>query len=1078
MGKSQTDRAVIDLVINGQQSKTSLKEIGLEATRARSALLKMREADDPAAYKAALAEHNKLKDSYRQMKARIDDTSTAWSRFKANTASTMAGIVGGNVVTTTLSAIVGSVGKAITSYREFNAASQELSAVTGATGKDLEYLNQQAARTGPSVGKSGAEMLEAYKLMASAKPELLAQKELLVQTTQAALTLAQAGKIDLAQATSVTAESLNQFGASADQANRFINVIAAGAKEGSAEIVDMGVALKNTGTVAAAQGVSFEQTNAVLQSLSTIALKGGEAGTQLRNVLLTLGAGSDDTNPRVVGLEKALENLGKKNLSTAEMTKLFGKENITAAQHIIAHRGEIAELTTKITGTQEAFSQAATNNKSLDHQLEIFWARVEGLAVSLGTSLIPAFTQVVEWATSLTNVLNSAVTPASDAAAMAFQDQKTKVMELNQSLTPLLTRHDQLTAKTILTKDEQTELKKIVGEVANIVPSAVTEFDKYGNALGINTEKAREFIRVQQSMLKVKNEEAIRTQTAALKDDENQLAENLAYRKKATTGAWDVIQATQDELRELDAANRKLSETIEGRKALLKDLRGENLKVPTITPTGTPKASTGGPDGKGGGKPSGPSEDEKKEAEKAKRLADEKKKANADAILATQNLKAKATKDDRERELAQAEFEAEQERKRLKESKAGATQKAAWMKAIEDKLLVDKSEIEEKYTKKQLEEQEKQLENLRKAAEEELELKKKIKLAEITMAVANGDMTKEEGEKAKLNAEQAFLEAKKILNEAHYQSLLDLYKDFTDKQTAIAESKKMDSDKLEGEITTNQADQVVARKAITQSEIDADKEKAKQEEQTAKNTHDTKKKIFNDSVVVIKEFFNENTAIYKAAMIAQQAWALGEVAINYSRAVMASIASASSIPFPGNILAIAKSLALPTLQAAAAVANIRSQKFDSPTFADGGFTGLQDMDGAPSGFIDGPTRFNLGRRSYIAGEAGREFVISNKSLRNPVVADFARIMDSAQKTGNYSQLAMSGGAPSAIPTATAAPASSNSDMSNQLLMQLIAEQQTTREVMKAFAQRPIMQNYRLREQFDDNIQEARDSNKL
>jgi TP901 family phage tail tape measure protein len=282
-------------------------------------------------------------------------------------------------------------------FTEFEDAAQDLSAITGLVGKDLEYLKDQAKKTGPEFGMTAAEMLNAYKTMGSAKPELLAQKEALADITKEAIILAKAGKIDLTDAAKSTAESLNQFGAKADQARRFINVMAAGAKEGAAEISEMSSSLKASGTVAKAAGVSFEQTNAVLQSLSTIALKGEQSGTQFKNMLIKLMSGAAETNPQIVGLDKALENLGKQNLSTAEMAKKFGTENVVAAQHIIAHGKEITELTGKLTGTNTAYEQAATNMNSLSERWKQGTAIVTGFAVSIGEKLAPYVKKAIDF---------------------------------------------------------------------------------------------------------------------------------------------------------------------------------------------------------------------------------------------------------------------------------------------------------------------------------------------------------------------------------------------------------------------------------------------------------------------------------------------------------------------------------------------------------------------------------------------------------------------------------------------------------------------------------------------------------
>lgn len=282
-------------------------------------------------------------------------------------------------------------------FTEFEDAAQDLSAVTGLTGKDLEYLKDQAKATGPAFGMTAAEMLDAYKKMGSAKPELLAQKEALADITKEAIILAKAGKIDLADSAKSVAESLNQFGLKADQAKRFINVMAAGAKEGAAEISEMSSSLKASGTVASAAKLSFEQTNAVLQSLSTIALKGEQSGTQLKNVLIKLMSGAADTNPQIVGLDKALENLGKQNLSTAEMAKRFGTENVVAAQHIITHGKEITELTKKMTGTDTAYEQAAINMNTLSEKWKQGTAIVTGFAVSIGEKLAPYVKKAIDF---------------------------------------------------------------------------------------------------------------------------------------------------------------------------------------------------------------------------------------------------------------------------------------------------------------------------------------------------------------------------------------------------------------------------------------------------------------------------------------------------------------------------------------------------------------------------------------------------------------------------------------------------------------------------------------------------------
>lgn len=314
-----------------------------------------------------------------------NESKSVWSNMKdwIKSAFTMA------VVYEAGRMIVQFVGDAVENFKKFDSASKELSANTNIIGKDLEYLKTQAKELGPQMGKTGEEMLAAYQAMGSAKSDLTENAAALAAVTKEAIILSQAGKIELAPATELMAGALNQFNAPADQAGRFINAIAAGAQVGSAEIVDMTGALKASGTVANAANVSFEQTNGALQSLSTINIKGEQAGTMFRNMLIKLMSSTQDLNPQVVGLDKALDNLAKQNLTTAELAKKFGTENVVAAQHLMTHRDQVKDFTTALTGTDAAYKMAATNNDTLEFKQKQSEASTANLGVALGEKLSP-----------------------------------------------------------------------------------------------------------------------------------------------------------------------------------------------------------------------------------------------------------------------------------------------------------------------------------------------------------------------------------------------------------------------------------------------------------------------------------------------------------------------------------------------------------------------------------------------------------------------------------------------------------------------------------------------------------------
>jgi len=281
-------------------------------------------------------------------------------------------------------------------FAEFEEKISELSAITGAVGADLEFLSNTAREFGATTTLSATQAAEAMKLIASAKPELLENNAALAQTTQEMLLLAEAAKITLPQAARTLGVALNQFQEDASEANRFVNVLAAGARFGSSEIVDTADAIRRSGTAAAGAGVSFEELNASIQTLARFEVKGSEAGTALRNVILRLSVANDQINPKIVGFNQALENLGELALSDKEKLKLFGLENIQFADILINNIDVAEEFREKLTGTQTATEQASTNTDNLKGDLKSLNSVWEELKITVGEDVNPTVRSFIQ----------------------------------------------------------------------------------------------------------------------------------------------------------------------------------------------------------------------------------------------------------------------------------------------------------------------------------------------------------------------------------------------------------------------------------------------------------------------------------------------------------------------------------------------------------------------------------------------------------------------------------------------------------------------------------------------------------
>jgi len=318
--------------------------------------------------------------------------------------------------------IFGSVGK----IKEFEKSISDLAAITGAAGADLDKLTEASKEIGRTTTLSASQAAEAFKLIASAKPDLLDNVVALEATTRAAVTLAEAAGLDLPTAASALGESLNQFGEGADSAAKFINILAAGAKFGASEINETSAALVNAGTVAKLAGLSFEDTNAAIQGLAAAGLKGSLAGSRLRSVLTRLQIqANDDFNPTMNSMNDVLDNLAKANLSVTEKVKIFGIESVATIDILVAQRETIRGVTEDITGTSEAYDQAAKRTDNLDGDIKRLTSAFEAFQINLGNGMLPMLRNVIQ---AFSDVLN-AITAVSGSEGIAKADEQFSIFE-------------------------------------------------------------------------------------------------------------------------------------------------------------------------------------------------------------------------------------------------------------------------------------------------------------------------------------------------------------------------------------------------------------------------------------------------------------------------------------------------------------------------------------------------------------------------------------------------------------------------------------------------------------------------
>ncbi|MES3667633.1 phage tail tape measure protein [Corynebacterium diphtheriae] len=260
-----------------------------------------------------------------------------------------------------------------------------LTAVTGATEKQLAAASQRAKELGNDVSLPATSAGDA----AAAMTELAKGGFTVEQAMEAAkgtLQLSAAAQIDAATAATIQSQALQAFGKDASFAAQASDILSGAANASSAEITGIAQGLQQSGTVANQFGVTMEDTATTLAMLANAGIQGSDAGTLMKSALLALtdqgkpaqaaieelGLTVYDTNGKFVGMESLMGQLNKaaKKMTDeqyqAATATLFGSDAMRLAGVAAQHGSEdFAKLRDAVTRQGQAAEVAAAKTHGL-----------------------------------------------------------------------------------------------------------------------------------------------------------------------------------------------------------------------------------------------------------------------------------------------------------------------------------------------------------------------------------------------------------------------------------------------------------------------------------------------------------------------------------------------------------------------------------------------------------------------------------------------------------------------------------------------------------------------------------------
>ena len=304
---------------------------------------------------------------------------------------------------------------------EFEYTMSGVEAVALADAESMALLEEQAKELGATTKFTAVQSAEAMTYMAQAgwsTQEMLAGMP-------GVINLAAASGEDLAQSSSILADTLAGFQMEAAESARVADVLAQAAAASNTSVLEMGDTFKTSAALAGALGYSIEDVSAAVGLMANVGIKGSRAGTTLRNILGGFLDGVTLKGTAIGEVEFSAVNADGSMQSFAEtieylrgiFAQMTEAEKISNARNIAGERGYTG-LIGILEATDEAYNEmyqsiqnaegaaqrmAEIRLDNLTGDVTILKSAFEGLEITIGEQFNPGMRGAVQLLTDAVN---------------------------------------------------------------------------------------------------------------------------------------------------------------------------------------------------------------------------------------------------------------------------------------------------------------------------------------------------------------------------------------------------------------------------------------------------------------------------------------------------------------------------------------------------------------------------------------------------------------------------------------------------------------------------------------------------
>ena len=411
----------------------------------------------------------------------------------------------------------------------FEAGMSEVEAISGATGSELEALENKAKSLGSSTKFSATEAASAMTNMSLAGWSV----NQTLSGIDGVLQLAAASNMDLADASQVVTDNISAFNLEASQSTHIADMMAYAQANSSTTAAELGEAYKNCGANMNAAGQDIETTTSMLESLANNGLRGSEAGTALAAVMRDMTSKMKDGKVAVGNtsiavmdsngnfrdmtdilkdVENATDGMGDAQKQAALMST-FTSDSIKGLNMLLnTGADQVAGYEESLRNCSGAASDMAdTMQDNLQGKLTELSSATEGLGIAAYDYISGPLQDGVELLTDIVSGLTDVITPQKDAMeemydevvqssqkvadnVQAIDDQFTGTLNSVENVGALADRLEELNNVEDRTAVQKQEMASIVDKLSQSIPELAGAYDDENDKLSVTNDELEKLV--------------------------------------------------------------------------------------------------------------------------------------------------------------------------------------------------------------------------------------------------------------------------------------------------------------------------------------------------------------------------------------------------------------------------------------------------------------------------------------------------------------------------------------------------------------------------------------------------------